>query len=188
MEKLTGAPTHRDSFEEIYERHWTLIRQVNKRRGFSEQATEDIAQNTFLKAWLCDEFSPKGDDPARALRNWLMRIAQNGGIDAIRQERKAWERIEREREKLLGELVVFENPLEEMLREETRGILERAISKLSPRQAEMVILYHFQELEIREAAERLGIAEGTAKVHLWRARKKLRELLTDPKKRQKLRN
>ena len=55
--------------------------------------------------------------------------------------------------------------------------LKRALAELSPAQRDVFLLVHAQEFTVREAAEILGLQEGTAKSHLHRSLTKLRKLL-----------
>ena len=53
------------------------------------------------------------------------------------------------------------------------GDLRLAVSRLPRRQREIVFLYYFMDLEVAEAANILGIGEGTVKKALHRARQTL---------------
>ncbi|MGY0612961.1 MULTISPECIES: RNA polymerase sigma factor [unclassified Luteimonas] len=55
--------------------------------------------------------------------------------------------------------------------------LHRAIEMLPPLQRSLLALYHLEEMPIAGIAEVTGLAEGTIKSHLFRARKRLRSLL-----------
>lgn len=55
--------------------------------------------------------------------------------------------------------------------------LHAAIEALPPLQRTLLTLYHLDELPIVEIAAITGLAEGTIKSHLFRSRKRLRELL-----------
>lgn len=61
---------------------------------------------------------------------------------------------------------------------ELRGLIE-ALRQLSPNQRAAIVLRHVLDLEIAEVARRMGTATPTVRVHLHRARKRLRELLGD---------
>ena len=50
-----------------------------------------------------------------------------------------------------------------------------AINKLSPTQRTVFTLRHYEGLQIKEIAQRLGMAEGTVKVHLHLAVKRLKD-------------
>jgi RNA polymerase sigma-70 factor, ECF subfamily len=56
------------------------------------------------------------------------------------------------------------------------GVIE-ALRTLSPNQRAAVVLHHVLDLEVAEVAKRMGTAPPTVRVHLFRARKRLRELL-----------
>ncbi|MFT4197927.1 MAG: sigma-70 family RNA polymerase sigma factor [Pseudoxanthomonas sp.] len=55
--------------------------------------------------------------------------------------------------------------------------LHVAIDALPPLQRTVLTLYHLQELSLGEIAALTGLAEGTLKSHLFRSRKRLREIL-----------
>lgn len=55
--------------------------------------------------------------------------------------------------------------------------LHAAIEALPPLQRTILTLYHLEELPIGEIASITGLVEGTIKSHLFRSRKKLREML-----------
>jgi RNA polymerase sigma-70 factor (ECF subfamily) len=55
--------------------------------------------------------------------------------------------------------------------------LHEAIERLPPLQRTILTLYHLDEVPIGEIAGITGLAEGTIKSHLFRSRKRLRELL-----------
>ncbi|MFQ6042586.1 MAG: RNA polymerase sigma factor [Candidatus Poribacteria bacterium] len=57
--------------------------------------------------------------------------------------------------------------------------ISEAIEQLSPEQREVITLYHYQGLRMREVAEKLGMTEGSVKVHHHRAMQKLKGILKD---------
>lgn len=60
---------------------------------------------------------------------------------------------------------------------EAARLLRAALEKLSARQREVVHLVFYQGLTLDEAAEVLGVAPGTARLHYDRGKQRLRELL-----------
>lgn len=58
--------------------------------------------------------------------------------------------------------------------------LERAVTRLAPRQREVVELYYFVDLDVATIAAALGCAPGTVRATLHHARAALRQLLGDP--------
>ena len=63
---------------------------------------------------------------------------------------------------------------------QVQDVLNAAIESLPPLQRTLLTLYHLDELPIAEIATVTGLAEGTIKSHLFRTRKRLRELLEAP--------
>ena len=67
---------------------------------------------------------------------------------------------------------------EKQLEEKERGILIReAVDQLSPKQKAVFMLSRYEGLQLKEVAETLDMAEGTVKIHLHRAVKRLQTLL-----------
>jgi RNA polymerase sigma-70 factor (ECF subfamily) len=60
---------------------------------------------------------------------------------------------------------------------EISALLHAAIERLPPLQRTVLTLYHLDEVPIGEIAGITGLAEGTIKSHLFRARQRLRQLL-----------
>lgn len=74
-----------------------------------------------------------------------------------------------------------EDPFHQTLRSEMTGLLAKAIGELSDREREVLALYHFEELTMKEVGAALGIGESrVSQIHtaaLLRLRVRLRELL-----------
>ncbi len=63
--------------------------------------------------------------------------------------------------------------------EELKQQLEKALQTLPRQQKEIFALKHFEELKISEIAGITGLAEGTVKIHLFRAVQRLQEILKE---------
>ena len=75
---------------------------------------------------------------------------------------------------LLDILVDYQpGPEEVCANSETRGLLLKAIDQLSPVSRRALHLYYIEDINVAEASEMLGVAEGTIKAQLARARAKL---------------
>jgi RNA polymerase sigma-70 factor (ECF subfamily) len=59
---------------------------------------------------------------------------------------------------------------------ELSGLVD-ALRRLSRNQRAAIVLRHVLDLDVAEVAQRMGTAQPTVRVHLYRGRKKLRELL-----------
>lgn len=130
---------------------------------------EDIAQETFLRAWK----ALKRFDSSRPLRPWLLSIAANLSRNRRRSVGRyvaALTRAFRDEPKAM--------PLEEKSAQHTEANdLWRAVQNLEARDQQIVYLRYFLDLSIAETAEVLQIAEGTVKSRLSRALEKLRKII-----------
>ncbi|HEV3235454.1 MAG TPA: sigma-70 family RNA polymerase sigma factor [Gemmataceae bacterium] len=71
------------------------------------------------------------------------------------------------------------SPSGRMRKQERRRKLEEALTRLSDRDREVLVLRHLEQLTIREAAAVLGLTEAAVKARQVRALRQLRELLGD---------
>ena len=120
------------------------------------------------------------------LSTWLHRIVFTKSIDLLRRRRREEPLPEQEAENLtaedlrLGHGPSWARPPDEVLRgKETRAALEQALARLTPLQRAVFELKEAEGRPTSEVAEILGTAEPTVRVHLHRARLKLRGLLAD---------
>jgi len=73
-----------------------------------------------------------------------------------------------------------EDPFQQALRSEMTGLLDKALNELSAREREVLALYHFEELTMKQVGATLGIGESrVSQIHsaaLLRLRTRLRQL------------
>ena len=142
----------------------------------------DAVQEAFTSA-LDKQDAFRGE--AR-LGTWLHRIVFNKSIDQLRRRRREEPLPDEEAGELTAQDVQLGHgpswarpPDELLLGEETRQALERAVGRLTPLQRAVFELKETEGRPTNEVAAILGIAEATVRVHLHRARLKLRDLLSD---------
>ena len=128
----------------------------------SNGAAQDVAQEVFLRAW-----SRGGYDPARgSMHGWLQVMTRHTAIDWVRRE-AAQER----RALAVGAVhTATASLVEDDVVDGSRAAeVRRAVADLPPAERDAVTLAYFGGLSYREVAERLGVAEGTAKSQIRRA-------------------
>ncbi len=133
----------------------------------SRQEAEDLAQDTFLRAW---RHKDRLRD-AKAARVWLFTIARNLWTDRLRRKARRPAAIELLPEDEAGLAVAGEQ--ESIAREDVRRVLA-AVDSLPPRQREVLHLHACEGLSLDEIAGVLGIGVNAAKASLCEARKRLR--------------
>lgn len=155
------------AFETLYRTHNARIYALCLRMVANPTRAEDLTQEAFVRAWKkLGTFRGKS-----AFSTWLHRLAVNLVLGEIRaRSRRQDEGV------ATDELWVVPDP--RPARQLETGIdLERSIALL-PTQARMVFVLHDVEgFRHAEISERMGIAVGTSKAHLHRARQILREAL-----------
>ena len=157
-----------DAFETIYRLHAARIYTLASRMAGSPDDGEDLLQEIFLQAHR-KLGSFKGDS---ALGTWLYRLALNHCVDFVRSRRAKMSK--------LTDTLDVEGAAEPTAPRETpiaRLDLERALERLPEGCREAFVLHDVEGFDHREVADLLGIAEGTSKSQVFKARMKLRTLL-----------
>ncbi|MDD2512589.1 MAG: sigma-70 family RNA polymerase sigma factor [Proteiniphilum sp.] len=134
---------------------------------------EDILQDLLLKLWSrCEEWDEIDNPEAycyRAIRNMSLdrlAAASNSKTELPRPEEEGRNFIDRE------------SPHSRLVRKEQRALIDRCIAQLPETQQMVFRLREIEEMSYRQIAVTLGISEELVKVSLFRARKKMRELLS----------
>ncbi len=130
---------------------------------------EEIVQDVFF-AYYCQQES---FEQRSSLKTYLVKITVHKSHDYLR----SWKN---KRHMLLEKLhigVSKRTPEKELVEKDNRRILTTALFELPIAYREVLILYYYQELKIREIAEILASTENTVKTRLRRARQKLQEKL-----------
>lgn len=132
---------------------------------------EDLYQDTWLRVLTRLERY----DRSKPFEPWLTRICVNLYRNRLRRLARSpfWEGFSTTGDK---ERVLLSAPAPEA---ETYDDLYAAIDALPETLRLAVVLFYFQDMNVNNAALALGVPEGTVKSRLSRARKRLREVLTD---------
>ena len=141
---------------------------------------EELAQDVFLKAYT----RLSSYDRNRKFSSWLFKVAHNATIDHLRRRQLPTVPLEPAEDEgpRLAELLSdpdSEGPEVQAMREELGRALDEALAELRPEHREILLLRFTYGLSYGELAETLGLALGTVKTHLHRARKRLAVLLED---------
>jgi RNA polymerase sigma-70 factor, ECF subfamily len=158
------------AFEELYRHHAGRVYNLAVRLSGSLAEGEDLTQDVFIQVHRkLDGF--RGES---ALGTWIYRLATNHCLDYLRsREGRAQGRLEPLEEVDSWEPATVTAPLRA-----DRIDLERAIARLPLGYRAAFVLHDVEGFEHREVAAMLGIAEGTSKSQVHKARLKLREYLT----------
>jgi RNA polymerase sigma-70 factor, ECF subfamily len=154
------------AFERLYRDHVGRVHGLCLRMTRNPDQAADCAQDTFIKAWKA---LPRFEARA-SFSTWLHRIAVNTVLEKRRGPARHEVAVEDPTEYETDVSAVLDTPVEE---EE----LEAAIQSLPQGARDALVLCGVYGYEHSEAAGMLGIAVGTCKAQLHRARGLLRDRL-----------
>ena len=160
------------AFEELYRRHSSRLYSVAYRMTGSAADAEDLLQDIFLQVYRrIDSFRGEA-----ALGTWLHRLAVNATLDFLRSKQGRRQQATDS----LDDLDAVEPAAHASWRPDAalnRLELERAVAQLPPSYRQAFLLHDVEGLAHHEIGEMLGIAEGTSKSLVHKARMRLRLLL-----------
>jgi RNA polymerase sigma-70 factor (ECF subfamily) len=157
----------RDCFEELVERHKAVVFSLVQRLVKNPTDAEDVAQETFVKAYL----SLKRFRGECSFRNWLCQIATRLSIDHLRARR---------RKPVVNVEVELAGPDPVPHQVEARleaDLVTEAMSELPANYRAALELRHVHHFSYAEIAETLKVPLSTVKTHLLRGRFLLRRKL-----------
>lgn len=161
----------RTAAEELVDKCYERIYLFMRAMGHDRQTSEDLTQDTFLRAW--DHIGQLRD--GKALNGWLFRIA--GNMSRLYWRKHKYEkpgqpeRLERRRDVVDG--------AEQAGEQEQFARLHRAVSKLPWKLRQAVVLHYMGQLTIAQAAHAAQVRQGTLKSRLNRALEALRKEFAD---------
>jgi RNA polymerase sigma-70 factor (ECF subfamily) len=159
------------AFEELYRRHFRRVYALCMRMMGNPTEAEDMTQEVFLQ--LFNKIGMfRGES---AFTTWLHRMTVNQVLMHFRKKSTRSELITDEGETPIQIVRGTENP--GAMATVDRIALERALQQLPTGYRTVFVLHDIEGYEHYEVAEMLGIAEGTSKSQLHKARLKLRQLI-----------
>ena len=157
-------------FKKIYDATMQMLFKVSYRIVNDEEAAEDLAHDSLIKANEKELTFPSINDA----KYWLIRVVKNASINYIKRkerERKAYEKVlyEDHRKADTGEV--------DLLKKESMGKAREALKKLPSNLQDVLMLREYADLNYKEIGRILGITEGNVKVRIFRAREQLVKII-----------
>ena len=161
-----------DAFELVYRQYAGRIYALCLRLTADPQAARELTQDTFVRAW---EALPRFRADAN-ITTWLHRIAVNAMLERRRGEQRRSARVtlvddEEDGETIVGGEVAAPDVA-------TAIDLERAIGALPPGVRRAFVLHDVEGYTHEEIATMTGLAAGTLRAQLHRARQLLKRALS----------
>ena len=163
-----------EEFAELVRRHQSHVFAILYRYERDHHRLEDLAQETFLKAWRSlDQF-----DGRAPFQHWLSKIAVHAALDHLRKQKRSQHEI--------GFPDLGEDALDWLHGEEkqsdldanqAREILDAAMSRLSAEDKLVLTLLEIEDRSVKEISALTGWTSVTVRVRALRARARLKKAL-----------
>jgi RNA polymerase sigma factor (sigma-70 family) len=166
------------AFEELIGRHQQMVNRLAARMVTDQAVAQDLAQEALLQAYLClQDLRNPG-----SFQSWLYGIVLN----LCRRYRQSRHEDYLSFDALTGGLhfdaMLFTSgapgPQEIVETQELHALVTQAINDLSPKNRAAVVLFYYEQLNVREISALLGISVAAVKGRLYKSREQLREQLT----------
>lgn len=160
------------AFSRLMEKYLPQVRRYFLIQTMGNQAaTDDLTQETFIKAW-------QGIGGFRGLSSfstWLYRIAYNTFINYTRGKGNPTTPIDDERS-------AYEIPDESPPAHKQEEALQKAIYSLNEKERHCITLFYLEEMSIKEIQKITGYPTGSIKAYLSRGRNNLEKILKSDEK------
>ncbi len=156
-----------EAFESLVTPYRKLLLTLAYRLSRNAEEAKEISQETLLRAFRY----LRSFDRKRSFKNWLLQVEMN--VWRASRKKSADEATLRE----LASSQPQEDPEAGLEGNEVRGQVLSCLAGLSPKEKEIFLLRDIEEVSIKETARILRTSDISVRVHLSRARRKIRECI-----------
>lgn len=158
-------PMSEGRFEAFYRRTAGSLWSYLYRMTADAAVADDLLQKAFFRFLRANPAVASEEH----MRRWMFRTATNLALDHFRETK---------RERLRAEETLREATASTESRDALRHDMMKTFSELKPRERALLWLAHVEEADHEDIGDTLGVKTKSVKVLLFRARKRLGELLT----------
>ena len=165
-----------EAFGQLMEPMEQLVWRVCWHYTGDREASSDCAQDAMIRIWRGLE-SYRGDC---AFESWVYRIAANCCMDWLRKKKRDRSvSMEPMREQGFDPADTSPGTEDQVVAKDEHRRLREAISLLPEEQREALVMTQLEKIPYEEAAQLLGVSEGTVKSRVNRAKARLKEILSE---------
>jgi RNA polymerase sigma factor (sigma-70 family) len=161
-----------NSFSYLVDKHKDNVYNLAFRICCNHEDAEEIAQDSFLKAYR----SLKGFRMKSSFATWLYRIVYNTSISYIRSKKRRVLSLE-DFPADAADFTWDNTNGEEAYKEYRNSLVNFALQKISEEERGLISLYYYEEMSTEEISDVTGISKSNIKVKLFRARQKMYEII-----------
>lgn len=163
-----------DAFEVLFNRYNKPLINFLYRYTNDFGKSEDLFQQVFLKVYE-KRRTFKGDS---TFKTWLYSIAVNSALDMLRKSKKEKRKISLDLSASNGfpniePLAPVSSPADDLLSDELKWVLEKALAEIPEEYRSPFILARFQDMSYKEIAKTIGKTLATVRMRIHRAHKLL---------------
>lgn len=156
----------KEAFGQIYKLYIKRIYRYIYFFVYNQALAEDLAQNTFIKAW---KSFPSFSEKIGTLQAYLYKIAKNNVIDYQRKKKEVSLEV-------MEDVFPSGEDLEEMVTKiQNAEMVNKELLGLDKEEKQIIVLRYFEELSYEEIAKVLERKEGAIRVQVHRILKKLKD-------------
>jgi RNA polymerase sigma-70 factor (ECF subfamily) len=160
-----------NAFSQLVEKHKRMAYTLALKLVSLPEDAEEIAQDAFIKAFQSlNDF--KGESK---FSTWLYKIVYHVSISRLRK--KQLETISLDADFRNFDVSEIDHTLTQLTIEEQNTLVRTAIDRLPPDEKAIITLYYLNDSSVKEITGVTGDSESNVKIKLFRARKRLWELL-----------
>jgi len=161
-----------NAFSYLVDRHKDKAYNLAFRICGNREEAEEIAQDAFIKAYRSlGNFRNKS-----SFSTWLFRIVYNTSISLVRSRKKGVLAIEEFPADAVDFLGINRNE-EEAAEDYRNSLISFALQKISEDDRGLITLFYYDDLDTEEISKITGINKSGIKVKLFRARKKMADII-----------
>jgi RNA polymerase sigma factor (sigma-70 family) len=161
-----------NAFSYLVDRHKDKAYNLAFRICGNREEAEEIAQDAFIKAYR----SLRNFRNKSSFSTWLFRIVYNTSISLVRSRKKGVLAIEEFPADAVDFLGINRNE-EEAAEDYRNSLISFALQKISEDDRGLITLYYYDDLDTEEISKITGINKSGIKVRLFRARKKMADII-----------
>ncbi len=161
-----------NAFSHIVDRHKDKAYNLAFRICGNHEEAEEIAQDSFLKAYR----SLKGFKMKSSFATWLYRIIYNSAISHIRIKKRGVLSLE-DFPADATDFIGTDTSEDEAEKEYRSSLINFALQKINEEERGLISLYYYDEMSTEEISDVTGITKSNIKVKLFRARQKMLEII-----------
>ena len=161
-----GDELKNDIIEELFSKYYndTLLYALSLTKNYP--LAEELVSDAFYTALKT------ADGEIGNFKAWILKVARNLYLNRLRKDK----RIEELDENIAD---MSENALETIIRKEEYRALYHAISLLNSSYKEVITLFYFEDLSVKDIATVINKSETVVKVNLFRGREALKKILSE---------